>query len=155
MSEHECEQCVKFNELVLMQQRELDRLRPQVSALQARLDKAYEYKYQPGDVVWGISDMSCHKAVECKSCEAGSLRTVDDIVIVCPICQGTCYKPDKIGTKWQVYNDPKEIDYIFIYSDGIKYYADWNFKEKDLFPTQAEAQAECDRRNGQNGGDDE
>jgi len=126
-------------------------LQAKVKALEARLEAAYGFKYKPGDVVWCIEpDFDNPEMVACTSCNDGKVRLKDGEVRECPVCYGKTQKHKY--DKHMMIPVQKTVQNIWVGKDR----ANSAFKvddssiltmEKDLFPTQAEAQAECGRRN--------
>jgi len=101
-----------------------------------------ETKFNVGDTIWEIEERG--ERVQCECCKR-SWRTENPAwevlprpLLIASINIRISAQPDRGNV---IYHDAHDVGY------GIAF-------EEDSFPTQEEAQAECDRRNAERKGDD-
>lgn len=117
-------------------------------------------KYDLGQLVYVITYVQDKEWVVCTTCE-GKKVSINGATFTCPKCHNTGGDFRYTGKKFIVYNSSTigkiDIDRFekkkngddrttyMLYATGVGSGTMWN--ECDLWPTEEEAQAECDRRN--------
>lgn len=107
-----------------------------------------KFKFGIKQKVWTIRQSEV--AEKCPICKGSGQVKIEGQFFRCPNCDGDKYIRKKYP-EWIISIDYKrEIKEIKIKIDKeIIYSVDYNdYYEKDCFATRAEAQKECDRRNG-------
>ena len=109
-----------------------------------------ETKYDVGDVLIPIASVG--KGGPCRLCEGkGHVKLSDGAIYTCPRCSG--HKRESCGLEWRCMKSCTLTGFsLWGDKQGLQQtsYSDAHGErhtEHDLFPTEAEAQAECDRRN--------
>lgn len=116
-----------------------------------------------GDLVYVIGEKYAMSREECCACGgSGNLKGVDDLNYPCSNCKGTgsC---EQRALKWFAEDKPSYIRHIYLSiseerikeeycfaANGLSQY----YPSEDLFNTQVEAQAVCDKRNRRRHKDD-
>jgi DNA-directed RNA polymerase subunit RPC12/RpoP len=114
-------------------------------------------KFNVGDNIWTIKQVN--KYIKCPKCKGNSKELIGNIEYHCANCYGTGKKLTQ-ELEWIVQKEnPCKITRIRLLQDENRIYidylggtnifnADYLGAEQDCFATKAEAQKECDRRNG-------
>jgi hypothetical protein len=129
-------------------------------------------KFSPGDRVYRIASARKEVRTPCAACEGrGRVTLADNADHICPACYGqrghTSYEPqawrvdpDDLGSlivgqvrfelhgdDWHGYtnNEPEDRRQYMCWETGVG--SGTLLSEDDLFASEAEARAECDRRN--------
>lgn len=114
-------------------------------------------KFGVGDKVWIIKQD--YKYERCPKCKGDSKELIGNIEYYCANCYGTgkvlsqeleWFVSENVGTITQIKTFIDEGGIDFDYFGGEIFASEYLGEEKNLFPTKAEAQAECDRRNNGN-----
>jgi len=129
----------------------------------------YTTKFNIGDHVWGVSDQDFQRIVKCKPCANTGKITIGDERLICPKCNGRSTHTQYAGRKHYIstfdaevgqvtveHNDPQYREYYneqqpikveyMLTSTGVGSGQIW--KEENLFESEKDAQAYCDKRNG-------
>lgn len=101
-------------------------------------------KYDVGQAVWYIDRKWA--PTPCNICEQEGSVLIKGHAFMCPACRGNKNIMDE--TK-QYEALATTVMAITVTEDGLEYQCDrtFGFGEDDIYPTEALAQAECDRRN--------
>ena len=118
-----------------------------------------ESKYNLNDRIFTISNYRRTEQVQCPDCEGkGFLISQVNREVGCPGCYGRTTVTAVVCDGWNVSdkvitvgricmtirNDDREEEYM-CYETGIG--SGTSYRIRNIFPTEEEAQAECDRRN--------
>lgn len=116
-------------------------------------------KFNVGDEIWTIKQVN--KNIKCPKCKGNSKELIGNIEYHCANCYGTGKELTQ-ELEWIVQKEnPCKITRIRVLQEENKIYinylggtdvfnSDHLGEEQDCFATQAEAQAECNRRNNGN-----
>jgi hypothetical protein len=119
-------------------------------------------KFELGQEVWGIASAYATRIVFCQTCKREGIVTIGGETFTCPKCNGLSKHPMGVGSRWYVsehstigkcsteyylrpeLGDETRHSYM-IESTGIGSGRIWI--EDDLFGSEADALAECAKRN--------
>lgn len=107
-----------------------------------------ETKYDIGQEVWVVSKRNHIKP--CPACTEGKITGNDGVQYCCPNCCGSSmqtfntFSPIPLTVNSiHTSHGRNDTDISYSFDSGF-----WSRNEQHTYPTEAEAQAECDRRNG-------
>jgi hypothetical protein len=124
----------------------------------------YNSKFAIGDTVWMVRSERFNRIVKCLPCKNTGKIKIGEEGFICPKCGGRSAHTQYVGEKHYVY-DSSEIGQVSIVDSEYSHRDNPNphvtymiratgigsgqiWKESELFPSEAEAQASCDRANG-------
>jgi len=109
-------------------------------------------KFDVGDKVYTVVNREYWERTKCLACEGtGKVLLLDNTYYACPNCNGHKTVATSKRTVWD-YIDAESIDGIMIKKCNNKYKYSYDiycemFEEEDLFLSDGDAQAECNKRN--------
>lgn len=124
----------------------------------------YTSKFDIGQEVWLVRNERFQRIVKCSACGHSGKIVINGEELICPKCSGRSAHAQYVGQKHYVYDHSQvgkieiedhpsrygketpnpRVKYM-VFATGVGSGQVWD--EEDLFPTEAEAQACCDRRN--------
>jgi hypothetical protein len=129
----------------------------------------YQSKFSLGQEVWLIRQTTAYRQVKCSTCTSTGLLTINKEEFICPKCKGTSAHSQRVGNRWYLDREyPTIIGQIQITDVGNEYLHRTNiekfpkitymvsdygvvsgnvFDEEDLFPSKADAEQACNKRN--------